>query len=105
MKLQFRRSLTLEVSKVCDSPLSEETLKCEFSKKFSPPTFDYYSGASDPVQHIRHFRDKMIIHSRNDALMYLTFPFSLKGVASDWFYSLQPHSLHNFEEVSMAFLT
>ena len=35
--------------------------------------------------------------------MYLTFPSSLKGVASDWFYSL-PLSLHNFEEVFKAFL-
>ena len=37
--------------------------------------------------------------------MCLTFPTSLKGVASDWFYFLPPHSLYNFEEASEAFLT
>ena len=53
----------------------------------------------------QHFRDKMIVHSCNDALMCLIFPSSLKGMASDWFYSLPPHSLRNFEEVTKAFLT
>ena len=37
--------------------------------------------------------------------MCFTFSSSLKGVVSDWFYSLSPHSLHNLEEVSVAFLT
>ena len=37
--------------------------------------------------------------------MCLTFPSSLKGAASNWFYSLPSHSLCNFEEVSEAFLT
>ena len=47
----------------------------------------------------------MVVHYRNDLLLYLTFLSSLKGVASDWFYSLTPHSPHNFEEVTEAFLT
>jgi len=73
--------------------------------KFSTLIFDYYSGISDPVQHIRHFRDKMVVYYRNDSLLCITFPFSLKGAASDWFYSLPPHSLHNFVEVTKTFLT
>ena len=72
---------------------------------FSTSTFDYYSKARDPVKHIRHFWDKMIVHSCNDALICLAFSPSLKGVASNWFYSLPSHSLHNFEKVTKAFLT
>jgi len=37
--------------------------------------------------------------------MCLTFPSSLKDEASDWFYYLPPRSLHNFTEVTEAFLT
>jgi len=37
--------------------------------------------------------------------MCLIFSSNLKGVASDWFYFLLPRSLHNFEEISLAFLT
>ena len=47
----------------------------------------------------------MTVYSSNDPLMCLKFSSSLKGVASDWFYSLPPHSLHNFEEMSEVFLT
>ena len=90
----------LSTVKVSDSPLSQEILECEFSKMFSTLTFDYYSRVSDPVQHISHFRDKIVIYSCNDPIMCLTFPFSLKGVALDWFYSLSLYSLHNFEDVS-----
>ena len=59
---------------------------------------------SNPVQYIRHFRDKMVFYSRNDPLMYLTFSSSLKGVASNWFYSLSGHLLLNFEEITESFL-
>ena len=47
----------------------------------------------------------MVIYFHNDPIMYLTYSFSLKGMASNWFYSLSPQSLHNFEEVPKAFIT
>ena len=47
----------------------------------------------------------MVIHSLNDPLMCLTFLSSLKGVASDWFYSMPPCSLHSFKEITKVFLT
>jgi len=37
------------------------------------PTFNYFSGESDPVQHIRHFQDKMVIYSYNNPLICVTF--------------------------------
>jgi hypothetical protein len=39
-------------SKLAPSPLSAEILTCPFPKKFSPPTFDRYTGKTDPVQHL-----------------------------------------------------
>jgi len=81
--LQFNSRLALSTVKVSDFPLSKPILECLFLKKFLTPTFNYYSGVSDPVQHIRHFRYKMVIYSRNDLILCLTFPFSLKVVALD----------------------
>ena len=104
-KLQLQSRPKHTSARVSDSPLSEENLECKFSKKFAPLTFGYYSGTSDPVQHIRHLRDKMVFYSRNDPLMCLIFQSSLKGVALNWFYSLSLHSLDNFDEVTKAFLT
>ena len=38
-------------------------------------------------------------------LLCLNFSYNLKGIASDWFYSIPPHSLYNSKEVTHAFLT
>ena len=45
----------------------------------------------------------MVVYSRNDPLMCLTFLSCLKGVFSDWFYSLPPRSLYNFDEITKVF--
>ena len=47
----------------------------------------------------------MVVCSRNDPLSCITFPFCLKSLASDWFYSLLSRSLCNFDEVTKVFLT
>ena len=61
MKVRRQDHPTPSVAKVFDSTLSKDILKCEFQKKFSTPTFDYYSRVSDLIQHIAHFRDKMVV--------------------------------------------
>ena len=66
---------------------SEGILEYEFFKNFMISIFNCYSGQSDPVQHLRQYQDKMVIRSRNDSILCQTFPFSLKGITSDWFYS------------------
>ena len=40
------------ITKIHDSPLSEEIQGCEFPRKFSTPSFEYYFRVSDPIQHI-----------------------------------------------------
>jgi len=93
------------IVKIPDSPLSVEIQECEFPGKFSTSTCDYYARVSDPVQHIQYFQENTIVYSHNDPVMCFTFPFSLKDAASGWFYALPLHSLHNFGEVTEAFLT
>ena len=87
------------------SPLSEEILRVQFPKKFSAPSFEYYGGTSDLMQHLRHYQDKMAVYSYDDRLLCRLFPSSLKGLAFDWFYSLKSGTLHNFEQVAQAFLS
>ena len=47
----------------------------------------------------------MMLYSHNNLVVCLTIPSNLKGMALEWFYSLQLRSLHNISEVSEAFLT
>jgi len=67
------------------------------------PSFNLHSGAIDPIQHLRHYQDKMALYSHNDLLMSWVFPSSFKGVSSEWFYSLLSHSLQDFDEVKQSF--
>jgi len=46
----------------------------------------------------------MVIYYRNDLIKCLTFFSSLKGAASDWFYSLPSLFIHNLTLVTKAFL-
>ena len=75
------------ILRISDFPLSEEIISHRFSKKFAIPIFDYYTEATDPVQHLWAYQVKMAVHSHNDYLMCRVFPSSLKGVTLDWFYS------------------
>ena len=95
------RAITTDAS---NSPFSENILEYDFSKKFMILTFDCYSGQRDPVQYLHHYQDEMVIHFRNDSIL-CRFSSSLKGAASDWFYSLPPCSIYNFRDFTRLFLT
>ena len=88
---------------VSNSSLPEGILKCEFSK-FVILTFDYCSDQSVPIQHLHQYQDKMVIHARNDSALCRIFPSSLKGLASNWFYFLPPHSIYGLEYLTKLFL-
>ena len=44
------------------------------------------------------------MYSHDDHIMCRMLHSSLKDVASNWFYSLRPNSLHSFDEVTRAFV-
>ena len=58
-------------------------MSCWFSKKFVILSFDCYIGVTDPVQYVRAYQVKMVVHSGDDLLLCRVFPSSLKGVALD----------------------
>ncbi|XP_075659239.1 uncharacterized protein LOC142629142 [Castanea sativa] len=62
-----------------------------------------YNGQIDPVEHVSHFNQRMIVHSKNEALMCKVFPFSLGLVAMRWFDGLWVGSIDSFKELSRAF--
>ena len=68
---------------ILNSPLSEEISSHHFRKKFMMPSFEHYSGATNPIQHLRQYQDKMVVHSHEDAFLSRVFPSSLKGTAYD----------------------
>ena len=64
-----------------------------FPIKFIMQSFEYYSGATNPIQHLWQFQDKMAVHSHDDLHLSHVFPYNLKGAVYDWFYSLPRYLL------------
>ena len=71
------------------SPFLEEIEKIDLLKRFTRPTFTIYDGKTDPVDHVSHYNQIMVIYSKNEALMCKIFPFSLGPIAMTWFDGLE----------------
>ena len=67
------------------------------------PTFNYYSGTSDPLLHLGKSPDRMAVYSHDDLPFYRAISSSLKGATYHWFYSLPKNSLQSFENVTDVF--
>ena len=62
-----------------------------------------YNGRTNPVEHISHFNQRMVVHSKNEALMCKVFPSSLGLVAMIWFDGLEEGLISSFQELTRAF--
>ena len=62
-----------------------------------------YNGRTNPVEHISHFNQRMVVHSKNEALMCKVFPSSLGLVVMIWFDGLEEGLISSFQELTRAF--
>ena len=59
-----------------------------------------YNGRTDLVEHVSHFNQIMVVHSKNEALMCKVFPSSLGLVVMRWFDGLSASSINSFKELT-----
>ncbi|KAL4600618.1 hypothetical protein ACB092_11G212300 [Castanea dentata] len=85
------------------SPFSQRIEKGRLPRRFTQPTFTIYNGRTDPVEHVSHFNQRMVVHSHNETLMCKVFPSSLGPVAMRWFNGLKSGSVGSFGELTRAF--
>ena len=64
--------------------------------------FTMYNGRIDPMEHVSHFNQRMVVHSKNEALMCKVFPSSLGPVAMRWFDGLKEDFISSFKELTRA---
>ena len=55
------------------------------------------------MKYVSHFNQRMAIHSRNEALMCMVYPSSLRPVAMRWFDGLVEGSIGSYEKLTRAF--
>ena len=57
----------------------------------------------DPVEHVSHFSQKMVVHSKDEALMCKIFPSSLGPMAKRWFNGLKANSIDSIKKFTQSF--
>ena len=62
-----------------------------------------YNSKIDPVEHVSHFNQRIVVHSKNETLMCKVFPSSLGPMAMRWFDELKECSINSFKELTRAF--
>ena len=66
-------------------------------------TFTMYNGRTDHVEHVSHFNQRMVVHSKSEPLMCKVFPLSLGLVAMRWFDGLRAGSIDSLKELTQVF--
>ena len=59
-----------------------------------------YNNRTDLVEHVSHFNQRMVVHSKNEILKCKVFPSSLGPVAMRWFDGLGVGSIDFFKELT-----
>ena len=91
------------LSQVSKSPFMQNIEDASLPRRFNQPTFTVYIGRSNPVKHVSHFNQKMVVHSKDEALMCKIFPSNLGPVAMRWFNGLRANSIDSFKKLTRAF--
>ena len=65
--------------------------------------FAMYNSRMDPVEYVSQFKQKMAVHSQDEALMCRVFPSSLGPMAMRWFDGLRTNSINSFKNLTESF--
>ena len=91
------------LSQISKSPFTRGIEKAKLPKRFHQPTFTMYNGRTDPVEHVSQFKQKMAVHSQDEALMCRVFSSSLGLMLMRWFNGLKTNSINSFKKLTQSF--
>ena len=90
-------------SQISKSPFTRGIEKAKLPRRFHQPTFTMYNGQTDSVEHVSQFKQKMAVHSQDEALMCKVFPSSLGPMPMRWFDGLRTNSISSFKKLTQSF--
>ena len=91
------------LSQISKSPFTWGIEKAKLPRRFHQPTFSMYNGRTDPVEHVSQFKQKMAVHSQDEALLCRVFPSSLGPMPMRWFDGLRTNSISSFKKLTQLF--
>ena len=93
-------AMSKALNQISRLPFTRRINGAELPRRFTQPTFTMYNGRTDLVEHVSHFNQRMVVHSKNEVLMCKVFPSSLGPVAMRWFDGLGVGSIDSFKELT-----
>ena len=91
------------LNQISKSPFTRRIEKAKLPRRFHQPTFAMYNGRTDPVEHVSQFKQKMAVHSQDEALLCRVFPSSLGPMPMRWFDGLRTNSISSFKKLTQSF--
>ena len=91
------------LSQISKSPFTRGIEKAKLPRRFHQPVFTMYNGRTDPVEHVSQFKQKMAVHSQDEALLCRVFPSSLGPMPMRWFDGLRTNSISSFKKLTKSF--
>ena len=91
------------LSQISKSPFTQGIEKVKLPRSFHQPTFAMYNGRMDLVEHVSQFKQKMVVHSQDEALLCRVFPSSLGPMLMRWFDGLRTNSISSFKKLTQSF--
>jgi len=91
------------LNQISKSPFTRRIEGGKLPRRFTWPTFTMYNDRTDLVEHVSHFNQRMIVHSKCEALMCKVFLSSLGPVAMRWFDGLREGFINSFKGLTWAF--
>ena len=88
------------LSQISKSPFTRGIEKAKLPRHFHQPTFAMYNGRTDPVKHVSQFKQKIAVHSQDEALMCRVFPSNLGLMPMRWFDGLRTNSIDSFKKLT-----
>ena len=96
-------AISKALNQISKSPFTHKIEGARLPQRFNQLTFTIYNGRTDHVEHVNHFNQRMVVHSKNKALKCKVFLSSLGPVVMRWFDGLKVGSIDSFKELTRAF--
>ena len=93
-------AMSKALNQISKSPFTRKIEGAILPRQFYQPTFTIYNGRTDHVEHVSHFNQRIVVHSKDKVLMCKVFPSSLGPVVMRWFDGLKVNSIDSFKKLT-----